>query len=311
MNEDDDILTADEKFNLQENFRQFLLHLATGMHKFTVASVKKASNDSNSNQSTRANTPVNLPSGGQGGVGSGGGLTQPSAEDQTILLFYLQLLHFMWTNAQVNDYLVHYFLTNEKISTIFHNEIFYCLINISSQWETLQMKPLQSILSIFTILLTTCPGVIRHVIEHFIHQVYIKSVMKYLDILNYQIGFTHPLKELLSSPSVIVSTLPSTNSASNFNDPPPSPSRSMKENGIAGGNGSGNGSGSNGGGNNGPLAPPILLNRTEVLEMIFESLTDLISDDALFPALYVSFDCNPLSLDLIQPLVQLLTRATR
>lgn len=287
----------EQKLILQDNFREFLLHLANGMHKFTIASVKKASPDGN-NSNSRPNTPVSVNQ-----AGGPSNLTNPAMEDQTILLFYLNLLHFMWINAQTNQILCHYFLTDEKISMIFNNEIFYCLINISSQWETLSLKPLQSILSIFTILLTTCPGVLRHVVEHFIHQVYIKSLIKYLEILNYQIGFTHPLKELLSITAItsLAGVTLSSNAGGSVdpNNFPPSPNRSS----MKGADSSA--------ALNAPAPPPYLLNRTEILEMIFESLTDLISDDTLLPALFASFDCHPLAMDLVQPLVQLLTRASR
>lgn len=74
--------------------------------------------------------------------------------------------------------------------------------------------------------------------------------------------------------------------------------------------------GSNASGKHNPPNPkdpmlPVPIVRIEVLEIIFESLTDLLCEDAYLPCLYASFDCNPLAVDLVQPLIQLISRATR
>ena len=76
-------------------------------------------------------------------------------------------------------------------------------------------------------------------------------------------------------------------------------------------------SGNNSSGKHNPPAPnpkdpmlPTQIVRIEVLEIIFESLTDLLCEDAYLPCLYASFDCNPLAVDLVQPLIQLISRAT-
>jgi hypothetical protein len=48
--------------------------------------------------------------------------------------------------------------------------------------------------------------------------------------------------------------------------------------------------------------------RLDELEVIFESLSDLLSDVAVLPSWFASFDCDPTSADLVQPLVQYLCR---
>jgi hypothetical protein len=168
------------------------------------------------------------------------------------------------------------FFSDEKVSNAFHQDIFFCLINIGSQWETLPVKTLQNILSLFTTLIAVSGGLIRHVVEHFMRQVYIKALIKYIELLNFQIGISHPLRELLTQGAAI--------SQENMNQMNNSGSKDP----------------------NLPI-PPI---RTEVLEIIFESLTDILCEDAYLPSLYASFDCNPLAVDLVQPLIQLISRAT-
>lgn len=49
----------------------------------------------------------------------------------------------------------------------------------------------------------------------------------------------------------------------------------------------------------------------EELEMILESLADLVSDAGFIPSLYASFDCDPSKPDVVQPLIHLLSRCTR
>lgn len=48
--------------------------------------------------------------------------------------------------------------------------------------------------------------------------------------------------------------------------------------------------------------------RLDELEVIFESLSDLLSDVSVLPTWFASFDCDPTSADLVQPLVQYLCR---
>jgi hypothetical protein len=50
---------------------------------------------------------------------------------------------------------------------------------------------------------------------------------------------------------------------------------------------------------------------TEELELILESLSDLISDSGFLPSLFASFDCDPTKPDIIQPLIHYLSRSTR
>lgn len=49
----------------------------------------------------------------------------------------------------------------------------------------------------------------------------------------------------------------------------------------------------------------------EELELILESLSDLISDSGFLPSLFASFDCDPTKPDIIQPLIHYLSRSTR
>lgn len=65
----------------------------------------------------------------------------------------------------------------------------------------------------------------------------------------------------------------------------------------------------------GTVAPPAGISATDdssfrldELEVIFESLCDLLSDVSVLPSWFASFDCDPTSADLVQPLVQYLCR---
>ena len=51
--------------------------------------------------------------------------------------------------------------------------------------------------------------------------------------------------------------------------------------------------------------------RLEELELIFEMLCDVLSDANILPSLFVSFDCHPTSLDIVQPLVNHICRCAR
>jgi hypothetical protein len=48
--------------------------------------------------------------------------------------------------------------------------------------------------------------------------------------------------------------------------------------------------------------------RLDELEVIFENLCDMLSDPSFIPSLFISFDCNPTSGDVVQPLVQYVCR---
>ena len=48
--------------------------------------------------------------------------------------------------------------------------------------------------------------------------------------------------------------------------------------------------------------------RLDELEVVFESLSDLLSDVSVLPGWFASFDCDPTSADLVQPLIQYLCR---
>lgn len=48
--------------------------------------------------------------------------------------------------------------------------------------------------------------------------------------------------------------------------------------------------------------------RLDDLQVIFESLCDLLSDVSVLPSWFASFDCDPTSADLVQPLVLYLCR---
>lgn len=50
--------------------------------------------------------------------------------------------------------------------------------------------------------------------------------------------------------------------------------------------------------------------RLDELELILESLGDVVSDLSFLPALFVSFDCDPTSADLVQPLLEYLSRCS-
>jgi len=57
-----------------------------------------------------------------------------------------------------------------------------------------------------------------------------------------------------------------------------------------------------------PAAGDAAFFRLDELELILESLGDVVSDLSFVPALFVSFDCDPTSADLVQPLLEYLSR---
>lgn len=48
--------------------------------------------------------------------------------------------------------------------------------------------------------------------------------------------------------------------------------------------------------------------RLDELECILESFADLLADPALLPSWFASFDCDPVSADLVQPVVEYVCR---
>ena len=58
-----------------------------------------------------------------------------------------------------------------------------------------------------------------------------------------------------------------------------------------------------------PLSETVYF-RLDELELILESLGDVVSDLSFLPALFVSFDCDPTSADLVQPLLEYLSRCS-
>lgn len=185
----------EELFNLKECFHHFLAFIASYMRKFTVASSVKAANNADGNGTNSGNrSPAP-------GVNPAGNSPRPSTSssslsqlnftmaetDQYVLIFFLQQLQFIWCSSQNLTHLCSLLLCDEKISNIFHNDIFFCLINIGSQWEALPIKTLQNILSFYTTLIAVGGGLIRHVVDNFMRQVYLKALMKYIELLNLQV----------------------------------------------------------------------------------------------------------------------------
>jgi hypothetical protein len=177
-------ISEEQRKNLFKCFHHFLVYLSSSMRKFTIASVKSSSNvdllhpnpiiptkksHSSSSFPSLATAPVNSP------------------EDHSLLVFILSLLQLIWMEGHRSDELASLLLCESTIADVFNNEIFFCLINIGSQWEILPIRSLQSILSLFTTLISVCGGLIRPVIEHFLRQVYLKALMKYIDLLNNQV----------------------------------------------------------------------------------------------------------------------------
>jgi hypothetical protein len=177
-------ISEEQKKNLFKCFHHFLIYLSSSMRKFTISSVKSSSSvdllhpnpiiptkrsSSSSSFPSIASAPFNTP------------------EDHSLLVFILSLLQLIWMEGHRSDELASLLLCEATIADVFNNEIFFCLINIGSQWEILPIRSLQSILSLFTTLISVCGGLIRPVIEHFLRQVYLKALMKYIDLLNNQV----------------------------------------------------------------------------------------------------------------------------
>lgn len=51
--------------------------------------------------------------------------------------------------------------------------------------------------------------------------------------------------------------------------------------------------------------------RLDEIEAILESLSDLFAEPSLLGSWFVSFDCGPASADLVQPLVEYISRCSR
>lgn len=59
-----------------------------------------------------------------------------------------------------------------------------------------------------------------------------------------------------------------------------------------------------------PSAEDSTFFRLDELELILESLGDVVSDLSFLPTLFLSFDCDPTSADLVQPLLEYLSRCS-
>lgn len=51
--------------------------------------------------------------------------------------------------------------------------------------------------------------------------------------------------------------------------------------------------------------------KLEELEVVIESLCDLLSDSGFLPTIFASFDCDPSSNDIMQPMIQYLCQCAR
>lgn len=50
--------------------------------------------------------------------------------------------------------------------------------------------------------------------------------------------------------------------------------------------------------------------RLDEIEIILQSLTDVLSDPSTLPTWFASFDCDPTSADLVQPMIEYICRCT-
>ncbi len=78
--------------------------------------------------------------------------------------------------------------SDRQISEAFNEDIGFCIVNFGAQWETLPLRTFQSTLSLFSVLVTVCGSSMRHIIENFFRQVYMKALLKYIEVLDAQVS---------------------------------------------------------------------------------------------------------------------------
>ena len=133
---------------------------------------------------------------------------------------------------------------------------------------------LQAVLSVFVALLNTVGPCMRILVECFMRQVYLKALVQTYNLFSEQV-------HLLGDGVDVISPFFSLPAGGTSAPTAAQPSASASEDSNF---------------------------RIDELEVIFESLSDILSDSALLPSLFVSFDCNPTSIDLVQPIVQYICR---
>ena len=149
---------------------------------------------------------------------------------------------------------------------------------------------LQMVLSVFGALLSSLGPCLRILAECFVRQVYLKALVQTFGVFSEQVQLLSEGVEVVSPFFRVAS---SSTAASSSSSPLPSAA------------GAGNASVEAAAASSSASSSAF---RLDELEVVFESLSDLLSDRALLPALFVSFDCNPTSTDLAQPLVQYISR---
>lgn len=110
----------------------------------------------------------------------------------------------------------------------------------------------------------------RILVESFVRQVYLKALIQTYDLFIDQLQFLSEGTELVSPFIAIPTSTP-----------------------VA----------------TGPITETTYF-RLDELELILESLGDVVSDLSFLPSLFVSFDCDPTSADLVQPLLEYLSRCS-
>lgn len=126
---------------------------------------------------------------------------------------------------------------------------------------SLQHSPavLSAVLGVFGALVQTAGPCMRILVESFVRQVYLKALIQTYDLFIDQLQFLSEGTELVS-PFIAIPTSPP----------------------VA----------------TGPITETTYF-RLDELELILESLGDVVSDLSFLPSLFVSFDCDPTSADLV------------
>ena len=166
---------------------------------------------------------------------------------------------------------------NDRLAECVRNELGRCLTLICSRRD-LPIVILQTALGLFSFLRQLLGPAVKILVECFMRYVYIKA------LLQTRVLFSQHDEAM----RLVADPLASSLSTTSLN------------NASAGAGTQGNLNGSN----SSPFS-------VEELEVVLESLVDLLADPSFLPSLFASFDCDPTKSDVVQPLVRYLATCKR
>eukprot|EP01038_Epipyxis_sp_PR26KG_P004477 gene4477-6328_t len=197
-------------------------------------------------------------------------------DQETInIIFTLKTLHATLLSDGDGTTMRTVIIRSRKLAHILSDELGLHLLMLCAKRDSYPPIVLQLSLGIFATLYNSIGPYIRIMVECFIKQVYMKALVQLLDI------FTSLMMQEDSKDDFTPT------------DVRQSPMKLSLNNNAAAGN------------------IPSTNFKVEELEIILESLCDFLADVAFLPALFSSFDCDPTKADLVQPMIQYLSRAAR